>query len=500
MAEVRFQVLDVGQGSGNFIEIYTDYSDTKLGATILVDLGTERDPGDAAQTASIEYIRLKLCSMDQPTIDLLVLSHSDTDHINLISTLLANFTPYGKPAVLGKPNLLIKIARYAGKYAKFSKRSGPNVLETVKKYMNGGSPEKYPDNYTSFKTDKTFEYYNISGVYVFTLVANVINEGSSAQEESAHWINTRSAVLLISYQETQYVVTGDATGNTIYSMNYVLDYMTKNNQEGFFSRVFMITAPHHGSKTTTFDIKGLGHGNTVNPEENLKKFCNFLKPQCLSASAERVTKFKHPHWSVIHGMSEHLGKEIYFDANYPIEQYGYHSVTVYLNQSTFTDCPWPPAGNFYSFNTEVNLFTNLYCVRTTYYNVAVPPGPAKTYNPITFSPPPYDTIALGASWEFRINETGYGFVSRMDNRWAVNAALKQKLALQRPEMALGDLVEFGAVHAVSAPPAVASPPPVTASPAMARNQFSERSLAASKPVPFSPAAPARTTSRLRQLT
>lgn len=432
MAEVRFQVLDVGQGSGNFVEIYTDSLDKVLGATILVDLGTERDPGDAAQNASIEYVRKTLASMSDPTINLLVLSHSDTDHINLIATLLSKFTPPGQPATLGKPNLTILNAWYAGEYAKFKKRRGTNVLVTVGQYMLPlTAPLPYSTGFSSFRPSPPSAIppcLPIGDVFVYTLVANVVNEASKAAKESPHWVNTRSAVLLISYVNSaqkrinpdftgaQYVVTGDATGNTLYEINSILENMGEPARSTYLPNVFMLTAPHHGSETTTFDLLGLGRGNKITPEANVETFSNFIRAKCLSASAERVTTFKHPAWSVITALSGHLGKDGYFDPYYPIAQYGEHCVTIYVKQHTFARCPWPAAGNFYSFNTESNIFTNLYCVRTTYYDVTIPPNPVNAYDPAYSSAPPYCTIALGATWEFRINELGAGFVSKMDNR------------------------------------------------------------------------------------
>lgn len=417
MAEVRFQVLDVGQGSGNFVEIYTDPNDSVLGGTILIDLGTERDPFDLAQTATIEYVRGKLASMTSPTINLLVLTHSDTDHINLIVDLLKKFTPPGQTPTPTKPNLLVGECYYAGEYDKFAKYTQANVLDVVATYMPTGTiPKPYPKGYSSFKKNP-IEYFEVLGVKVYTLIAQVVNEKSKAKKESPHWINTRSAVLLVTYNDViQWVVTGDATGNTLFQANLILGAMKANNTlPTFMGNVFMLTAPHHGSLATTFDIKGV-RKTVITPEANTILFAQYLKPQCLSASAERVDGFKHPHWRVLVALSASLGKDKYFDPSYPIDQYGEHAVTVFIPPKTFAFCAWPATEDFYSYNTTLNLFTNLYCVTTTYYNVTIPPSPNAFYNPTLISAPPYDKIALGASWEFRGSTTGYGFVSKRDNR------------------------------------------------------------------------------------
>lgn len=416
MAEVRFQVLDVGQGSGNFVEIYTDSKDEVLGGTILIDLGTERDPGDLAQTATIEYVRSKLASMEAPTINLLVLSHSDTDHINLIVDLLSKFTPPGQTPTELKPNLLVETAWYAGEYNKFVKGTKENVIDYIQTYMaTGNAPGQYSNGFSSFSTDPP-QCYSKFDVQVYTLVAQVVNEKSRASKESPHWINTRSAVLLVCYKGLQWVVTGDATGNTLYQINQLFAVMQQDGRLAtYLPNVFMLTAPHHGSRTTTFDIKGV-RKSVLDPRQNTINFATYVGAKCLSASAERVDSFKHPHWDVITALSGPVGKDRYFDPSYPIDQYGEHATTIFIPSGTFYNCPWPASGDFYSFNTTANIFTNLYCVTTAYYNVTIPPNPNNLYNPTTISAPPYAKIALGATWEFRANGTSYGFVSKKDNR------------------------------------------------------------------------------------
>lgn len=468
MAEVRFQVLDVGQGSGNFVEIYTDDKDVVLGGTILIDLGTERDPGDLAQTATIEYVRERLASMTTPTINLLVLTHSDTDHINLIADLLGKFTPQGQPPTPTKPNLLIETAWYAGEFDKFVKHSKANVITLINSYMaTGTAAAQYSTGFSSFKTDPP-PCYSKFDVKVYTLIAQVVNEKSKASKETPHWINTRSAVLLVSYKDKiQWVVTGDATGNTLYQLNQILGQMqTDGRLATYMGNVFMLTAPHHGSYATTFDIKGV-RKKVLLPRDNTVNFANYVKAKCLSASAERVDNFKHPHWDVLSALSGPVGKDKYFDPAYPIDQYGEHAVTVFIPPKTFAFCPWPATGNFYSFNTTSNIFTNLYCVTTTYYNVTIPPAPNAFYNPTAISAPPYDTIALGASWQFRDNGTGYGFVSKRDNR-RIAGPLAQHPSIRAAAAAQARFIQPMAETARGSAPIDRAPPPDAAPSRLAR--------------------------------
>src|SRR4028118_789745 len=105
-AGIKFQVLDVGQGSGNFIEIYG--AKTAPDTTILIDLGSELE-STAAGVPAAKYIVDKLKAMDEPTLDTMILSHSDSDHINLLDLVLDEFYPPNTP---GKnPDEILRINR-----------------------------------------------------------------------------------------------------------------------------------------------------------------------------------------------------------------------------------------------------------------------------------------------------------------------------------------------------------------------------------------------------
>ncbi|MFZ2407685.1 MAG: hypothetical protein WAW41_21340, partial [Methylobacter sp.] len=82
---VNITVLDVGQGMGTFVEIY-DTSGALI-STLLFDLGSLNNKVSAGGP-SVQYLVDKLKSMADPTIELLVLSHKDGDHVNLIEDLL----------------------------------------------------------------------------------------------------------------------------------------------------------------------------------------------------------------------------------------------------------------------------------------------------------------------------------------------------------------------------------------------------------------------------
>lgn len=403
MTDVRFEVLDVGQGSGNFIEIYDD--DENIIGSILIDLGTEYDPFQVAQRRAITYITGVLNLMATPTIDLLILTHSDSDHINLVAKLLSNFSPPGQydPS---KKVLTVSECFFAGEKALFSKYSGKNVLDLIAEYMTDGKKaEPFLKPFSSFKNPAAIApFRTVHSVDVYILYANVVNELSRAKKESAYYINTRSAVVMLSFKGIQFIVTGDATGLTLLLINRVLGALTPSQRDAYFPTVFMLTAPHHGSAVTTFDIKGVRGKNKPNARQNLIDFASMLKPRTLSLSSGQ-TDLNHPAWRVIEG----------FLAAGSIEQNGYddpdlaplftgHIYTAYYDSKQFG--AWPTEAGYYSVATQYDIFSTTYCLRDKLYAAAIPPIPTATqtfqkftaWNKLTSSNLPQSVL-----WEFQVN-------------------------------------------------------------------------------------------------
>src|ERR1700734_2668392 len=83
MAKVEVHVLDVGQGACNYIEIYNDAG--VVTNNMLIDLGTNSK--FAIATQNINYLIAAIQARAAPQIDVLILTHGDTDHFNLMSRL-----------------------------------------------------------------------------------------------------------------------------------------------------------------------------------------------------------------------------------------------------------------------------------------------------------------------------------------------------------------------------------------------------------------------------
>jgi hypothetical protein len=236
---IKYQVLDVGQGLGNFVEIYDTTG--KLTSTILLDLGSSRE-AELAGGPSVAYIVAKLKEMDQPTIDTVFLSHSDKDHTNLVPDLLRSFYPVGTDGQDQKDTLQINVIRYGGDSAKYrravtddDKVPEPNILNLAEAYgpLVGGvrepNIEAFSAGESSFVSGAASKpFRTVDEVDIYIIIANageteLFKSGrkrSLAQDDYA--VNTNSLLVVVSFAGQQFVSTGDATAMTMAQANTVL--------------------------------------------------------------------------------------------------------------------------------------------------------------------------------------------------------------------------------------------------------------------------------------
>jgi beta-lactamase superfamily II metal-dependent hydrolase len=435
-AGIKLQVLDVGQGSGNFLEFY-DVNGT-LTTTMLFDLGSEH-ASKTAGAGSVKYIIETLQGMAEPTIDTVILSHSDSDHINLMGQLFDTFSP---PGTVGKnPNEILRIKRayYGGDrnlYKKGKTKKSFNVITRLEKYLTDTKDEganSLSSNDSSFYDLPARPLRIVDGVLVFLMVGNILKEAvtkavtKKRKAPDGYTINTKSLVLLVYYKGVQMLITGDATGVTLVKCNEIINM---SGAEPYFDNVFMVTAPHHGSATTTFDVCGLSSGTLDTGEyaqDNLTSFVNSLKAQTLSASAERAN-FKHPSARVLSFFWPKLSSTIYYtDPTLATEKR--HFYTAYFLRRTYDLVidplkkeveKWPPSPKWYTVQTSANVFTTLYFVADFQKKgVVLPPSPANSTDPIATGPA---LPALGLQWAFGIDETGTKSVAPVVNRELALAA------------------------------------------------------------------------------
>ncbi|HST63455.1 MAG TPA: hypothetical protein VLK84_32385 [Longimicrobium sp.] len=452
-----FVVLDVLQGLGTFAGFYD--KDDVLVATMILDLGTERFRKDDPFPAVDEVARVLRTMKPQPTVNAVLLSHSDTDHINLLGLLLSRFQPAGTPGVPVEDTLQVLFCKYAGARANFTKR-GRNVLDTLKPYMpqdgterivGSASPETTFKGAYNKKTNPWIPVAQVAGASVYVLIANAAPSSAAIVTSSnkpkpavpdTYGKNMVSIVSIVDYGASQLVVTGDATGITLAACNTVIQ--TAGVEGDLLIDNFMVTAPHHGSETTTYDMLGITTDFKTHDqlaEENLAQFVRHMSAVTLSASAGQVKKFRHPSARVIQAFWPKLGTALYQD---PVLPEGLHFYTAYFTAGQYrvnvpntpptpgmSQVEWPVSANWWSVQTDKNIFSNLYFLSGSQGEANLPPAPGSRVGLVGL---PTAVPPLGANWTFRVPR-GLGVkrsVLRSDNRVTTLALRAQALGV-RPE-------------------------------------------------------------------
>jgi len=413
VAKMVFVVLDVGQGTGNFVELRDDAD--QIVSAMLIDLGSEGWKRIAGGP-SADYVATRLQTMAKPTLDAVFLSHSDSDHINLLKKLLEHFDKPSDKAPT-KPVLTVKKVWYGGD-ASYYKKGKTNYLTLVDEYKPPKSKSiltPCKPNATSLAcidTSKWEPLFTVGDAKVWLIAGNTTAEnvqlykksktGSKAPE--AYAINTKSLVLLFTYDNSQIVVTGDATGMTLAKCNEIME---QAGVPPYLNDVFSLTLPHHGSDTTTYSLLG-ATGKKRNREElaedNVADFVNHVKPKTISASAGERSTFRHPSSRVIDDFSSHLTSTVYFSDSLLTKEEEHFYTAFFaahakkLKGGTVSD--WPSKSGWYTARTKANIFSTDYCdaSQATGDFVVLPPVPA-AYNKLKWATPPARAVAWGFTLE-----------------------------------------------------------------------------------------------------
>ncbi|HEY9284059.1 MAG TPA: MBL fold metallo-hydrolase [Pyrinomonadaceae bacterium] len=440
--EINVQVLDVGQGSGNLIEVYNGTATpTHL---VLIDLGSEFATVKTAGRAAAQYVVDKLKLMKPPTLDALILSHSDNDHINLLAVLLENFDP---PSAKNptKPVLTIKKIFYGGSRPKYTKNK-TDYLTLAEKYL----PPGVKNGTVTWSNDESgwvskpggWKYFHQSDdVYFYLVIGNVGYAGVDRSAVSrtptrpnGYSINSKSLVVNVYYARNDNLITGDATGLTILKCNKVLE-------DAGALACFMVTMPHHSSERTTFNFTTSVRKDQTLAEKSLEKFVGYVNAQTISASADQNEGFKHPSMRVMSYFWPKLSSTVWFKDD-ALKGTNNHFCNAYLlehkyqfNKSATSSEKWPPADGWYSVQTQRNIFTTRYFTANQQKGVLFPPDPAEAATEFTAkkniqSPP------LGAQWSFTVERNGTKTIRTRSNRAVLAESVRAGFApLVWPEVA-----------------------------------------------------------------
>src|ERR1043166_3824547 len=277
--------VDVGQGMCTFFESL-DSSNKVLG-NALIDFGSS-NPTSIKKLALdflVERIKERSKPSDNGYLDIVLLSHKDKDHTNLIRELLDEL-----------PKATVGQVRYGGRKSWYKKSDG-NILDKL-----GGRTKDadtcvkgFPIGHSNYNP-QIGDWAPIFSSYGYSLYLIAANtpcnqekvgdpETKIPEQPDGNQVNCKSLVVMLAMGRTKTVVGGDATFPTFQYVN------------GFFNKEFtnnvMTLLPHHGSRRTTF---GLGLASEDISDENRKVVDTYAKRmngKTVVASAD-VTSHNHP--------------------------------------------------------------------------------------------------------------------------------------------------------------------------------------------------------------
>ncbi|MFL6162631.1 MAG: hypothetical protein ACJ74U_10400 [Jatrophihabitantaceae bacterium] len=448
MSHMRFIVMDVGQGSANFVQYFDSEAPNAVAKNAgIVDIGSEAWKTRAGKpSADIVAQELLKMSATTPWLDEVLISHSDSDHHNLLPRLLANFhTPKSKQT----PSLTVKRTWFGGTYS-FYLKGKVNVLASLLDYAPVGAKKAAVQKqlqiaWSSFDNpdQSTWEpLAKIGDIELWVLAANTTGATVTMSDKKKQKfdlndrgdgfaINTKSLVVAAKFGGVSVIATGDATGLTI---AHAVNVLEKAGVKAKLGTVFMITAPHHGSDSTTYSLLGGVREGTRTWDAGksiVKQFVDDLMPLSVSASAGERRGFWHPSMTVLADFSLHLAPQPYFiDPVLAAMNLNQHFYTAYFEPESLDWKPlvtppkpppnkgvkrkagnngvptrWPADGGWWVARTDQNCFTTDYFY--TFVDSAVPvafPPTAKETDPVKYDKPQPPPNAI--SWAFDVKDDG----------------------------------------------------------------------------------------------
>lgn len=398
-AQIKFYVLDVGQGACNYVEVISDAN--VVTHNLLVDLGT--NSSQAIATNNLQWLRDKIIAQGRH-LNVLVITHGDTDHYNMIAKILPAFGP-----AAGNQ---IDMVRYGGP----DWRYGGGLIATLTQYTpNIGS---FTETQTGYDEDTDPVWTPIweaaaaaTEPKLQLIVANTPHPkdggriGRPQRKMNAEAVNTKSVVTALQWANRWFVATGDATATTLSVIN---DLLLLAPYEDFPPTV-MMTTPHHGSRKTTYDLKVASDIPDFDARLVVSEFLDILPPMTLSISAGEK-RHHHPSLYLIQQFSAELPVANPYWSD-PLLNNQTHFLTSWIDKAItpiFLEPGWPARWQYATTTTRTNVYCTLYC-KTAQYNDAdynqyvCPPVPVRA------EPAEHEDVLdapLGRNWEFRIDATG----------------------------------------------------------------------------------------------
>ncbi|MCE8005943.1 MBL fold metallo-hydrolase [Aestuariivita sp.] len=362
--EISFHVLDVGQGACNYVEI----RDTTGAVThnMLIDLGTNSQ--FAIATANVQWLIGKI-EANNNYLDLLLLTHGDTDHYNLVSRLLPAF---------GEPDHdKIGLVRYGGPRWRYGRGALITTLTAYTADIGGFAPCQSSFDPNTEAWAPIWPAVPVDGEPRLQLILADTphpHDPSSMYETprrtmNAEAINSKSVVTALQWDDYWILATGDATSTTLAAINEHFELAHTDD----YPTTFMLTLPHHGSRKTTYDLKRANDLPDFDARWAVSDFLDLFKPITISISAGEK-RHHHPSLYMIRQFADALTNDGSFWDD-PVLNDGDHFLTSWIDIDVtpgFIEPAWPPKWQYATTKTKKNIYGTFYFKADQYNSAAYP--------------------------------------------------------------------------------------------------------------------------------
>lgn len=387
ISKVLTTVVDVGQGQCTFSILYDDSSTPKIAHTLLFDCGT--DSPSPTTDGNIDWIAGQLALMETPTIDLLVFSHSDNDHISLMRQLLE---VYAKKTT---KKLNIPSTWYAG-FEDFYTKHNFNILDYLSGYCKSFTrPDFNESQYDSsthtwekppmwVSADKTVQVSMLMGNNIdnkpgiFKLTAF----GTVAEKK-----NRVSIVCALIHNGRYLIICGDATSRTMAWTNYYFgaDYIAKT---------LMLTLPHHGSRATGLNVSS-GKAANANAIQVVQTFAKLARGKTLTVSA--YAHHNHPSIELINYFTPYATPTKVIVEDTRLQDHSHFSV---CNVDVSLQLPNKSAvtQTYQTLTSQSNVYATYYCGGAALFAYPFIAGTKSVTAPASFTAKSVPAVNPHACW------------------------------------------------------------------------------------------------------
>jgi competence protein ComEC len=236
---LRVSFIDVGQGDAMLVE-FPD------GKSMVIDAGPRNGSYDAGERTVVPFLKRRGIS----TVDLLVVTHPDNDHIA------------GAHAVFEQ--LDVRRVIDCGR---------PSASDTYEQYLDDVREEQCP--HESVRAGRLITDFTGARLYVLSPLHSFVGGDATYSHES---LNNSSVVMKVQYGFVSFLLTGDAEAGAEHGM--VSAY-------GGFLRANVLKVGHHGSASGTSE-----------------EFLHCVQPVMAVISVGRNNRFHHPSSMIIHRLTD----------------------------------------------------------------------------------------------------------------------------------------------------------------------------------------------------